>query len=154
MSLDGVIQAVLDVFNDSRSSHTPSFIGEKYIAQHDTPPRLVWVPSSDFFGAPVQIGANPKTYATRFAGVDCAVWGEDLATTEEMVNDLIVAIHRACISRGNYELRGGEWTTAGELTNNGIVFMLHLVIQVPIVGPPALPIRPQTETSRPHLRLL
>ncbi len=151
MALDELIHAVVKTFNDARPFRTPSFIGEKHIAQHDTPPRLVWVPSADSFGPPVQVGANPKSYATRVAGVDCAVWGEDLAKTEEMVNDLIVALHRECMSRGNYELRGGEWITAGELTNNGIVFLLHLAIAVPIVGRPATPVRPQTETTRGRL---
>jgi tetrahydromethanopterin S-methyltransferase subunit B len=99
----------------------------------------------------VKVGANPKSYATRVAGVDCAVWGEDLAKTEQMVNDLIVALHRECMSRGNYELRGAEWVTAGELTNNGIVYLLRLAIDIPIVGPPAIPVRPQTETS--HFRV-
>ena len=99
----------------------------------------------------MQVGANPKSYATRVAGVDCAVWGEDLAKTEEMVNDLIVALHRECMSRGNYELRGAEWITTGELTNNGIVYLLRLAIFVPIVGVPAIPVRPRTETSHIHL---
>jgi hypothetical protein len=151
MALDTLIHDVVSAFNDARPAIIPSFIGEKHIAQHDTPPRLVWVPFADTFGPPVQVGANPKSYATRVAGVDCAVWGEDLAKTEEMVNDLIVALHRECVSRGNYELRGGEWITAGELTNNGIVYLLHLAIDVPIVGKPAIPVRPKTEASDYHL---
>jgi len=150
MSLDAVIHAVVQAFNDGRQVRTPSFIGEKYIAQNDTPPRLVWIPTTDSFGPPVQVGANPKSYATRAAGVDCAVWGEDLAKTEEMANDLIVAIHQQCKSRGNYDVRGAEWVTAGELTNNGIVYLLHLAIDIPIVGKPAIPVRPQTETSSFH----
>ena len=151
MALDGIIHAVVKAFNDARPHRIPSFIGEKYVAQNDTPPRLVWIPSTDSFGPPVQVGANPKSYATRVAGVDCAVWGEDLGRTEEMVNDLIVALHRECMSRGNYELRGAEWITAGELTNNGIVYLLRLAIFIPIVGAPAIPVRPRTETSHIHL---
>jgi len=146
MALDAIIHAVVKAFNDARQHRIPSFIGEKFIAQNDTPPRLVWIPTADSFGPPVKVGANPKSYATRVAGVDCAVWGEDLAKTEEMVNDLIVALHQQCLSRGNYELRGAEWSTAGELTNNGIVYLLRLAIDIPIVGVPAVPVRPQTET--------
>ena len=85
MGLDVIIHAVAKAFNDGRQFRTPSFIGEKYIAQNDTSPRLVWVPTTDSFGPPVQVGANPKSYATRVAGVDCA-------KTEDMANDLIVAI--------------------------------------------------------------
>jgi len=146
VALDGLIHAVVKAFNDERPHRIPSFIGEKYIAQNDTPPRLVWIPTTASFGPPVQVGANPKSYATRVAGVDCAVWGEDLAKTEEMVNDLIVAIHQQCRSRGNYELRGAEWVTAGEFLNNGIVYLLRLAIEIPIVGRPAAVTRPQTET--------
>ena len=151
MPLDSIIHDVVTAFNDGRRQPVPSFIGEKYIAQHDTPPRLVWLPTSDSFGPPVQVGANPKSYATRVAGVDCAVWGEDLAKTETMINDLIVALHRECVSRGNYELRGAEWVTAGELTNNGIVYLLRLAIYIPIVGTPAIPVRPKTEMTSVHL---
>jgi hypothetical protein len=151
MALHEIIHAVVKAFNDTGPLRIPSFVGEKYIAQNDTPPRLVWIPTTDSFGPPVQVGANPKSYATRVAGVDCAVWGEDLAKTEEMANDLIVAIHQQCKSRGNYEVRGAEWVTAGELTNNGIVYLLHLAIDIPIVGRPAIPVRPQTETSSYHV---
>ena len=151
MALAKIIETVVAAFNDGRTPPVQSFIGEKYIAQNDTPPRLVWIPTTDTFGPPVKVGANPKAYATRVAGVDCAVWGEDLGKTEQMVNDLIVALHRECLSRGNYELRGAEWITAGELTNNGIVYLLRLAIDIPIVGPPAIPVRPQTETSHFHL---
>ena len=149
--LDAIIHAVVKAFNGARPFATASFIGEKYIAQNDRPPRLVWIPTTDSFGPPVQVGANPKSYATRVAGVDCAVWGEDLAKTEDMANDLIVAIHQQCKSRGNYEVRGAEWVTAGELTNNGIVYLLHLAIDIPIVGKPAIPVRPRTETSSYHV---
>ena len=151
MALDRLIHAVVKEFNDARPHRVPSFVGEKYIAQHDTPPRLVWIPTTDSFGPPVKVGANPRSYATRVAGVDCAVWGEDLGKTEEMGNDLIVALHRVCVSRGNYELRGAEWVTAGEFLNNGIVYLLRLAFEIPIVDRPAAVARPQSETTLPRL---
>jgi hypothetical protein len=147
MAVAKIIDTVVGTFNAGRPRPVPSFIGEKYIAQNDTPPRLVWIPTADSFGPPVKVGANPKSYATRTAGLDCAIWGPDLATTEAMANDLIVALHQQCLSRGNYELRGAEWITAGELTNNGIVYLLHLAIDIPIVGVPAVPVRPQSDSS-------
>jgi hypothetical protein len=145
--LDRIIHEVVHAFNGARPFATASFIGEKYIAQNDTPPRLVWIPTSDTFNPPVFVGANPKCYATRVAGVDCAVWGGKVAEAEEMANDLIVAIHEQCRSRGNYELRGAEWITAGEFMNNGVVYLLHLAFEIPVVGRPATVTRPETETQ-------
>ena len=79
MALHAIIHEVVKAFNDSRQIRTASFIGEEHIAQNDTPLRLVWIPTTDSFAPPVQVGANPKSYATRGASVDCAVWGEEMA---------------------------------------------------------------------------
>ena len=108
MALAEIIETLVAAFNDARPRPIPSLVGEMKIAQNETPQRLVWIPTPHSFGPPVKVGANPKSYATRVAGVDCAVWGEDLAKTEQMVNDLIGALHREGMSRGSREVASGS----------------------------------------------
>jgi hypothetical protein len=124
----------------------PSFVGEKYEAGHGTPPRLVWVPTDDTFGAPVKIGANPKAVRTRHAGADCIVWGGSLAATEQLVNDLVYAAHKA-LQHAWYSVDHGRWDSKGELTNQGIACVLGWTFQIPIVGPAAVATTPETYTT-------
>jgi len=136
MGLDAIIHAVVKAFNGARPFATASFIGEKYIAR--TTRRLAWSgsPLGHLRPAGLRRG-QPEVLRHARRGVDCAVWGGKVAEAEEMANDLIVAIHEQCRSRGNYELRGAEWITAGEFMNNGVVYLLHLAFEIPIIGRPA-----------------
>lgn len=121
----------------THTAPVPSFVGEKYEAEHGTPPRLVWVPTDDTFGPPVKTGAsggvNPKSVRTRLAGVDCHIWAADLAAAEQIINDLVFAAHKA-LKHGWYEPQAGHWKTAGELQNQGIGYVLPFILQIPIVG--------------------
>lgn len=145
MALADFIGDVVAHLNTGRDEPIPSYLGEKYKAQNDAPPRLVWVPTSDTFGPAVRIGANPKSVANRVAGVECRIWGATLADTEALLNDVLVAARR--MGGGLLEMRGGEWQTEGELANEGFLYVMSLAVQIPVTEPAAVAITPETYTT-------
>ncbi len=126
----------------------PSYIGEMYVNQNDSPPRLVWIPTTDSFGPPVRIGQTPRALRGRVAGLDCAVWGPidqpspadplaDLTGTEELLRQVVVALHQEMRARfgdgETLDISGAEWLQPGQITNRGMVCLLRLALKVPVL---------------------
>lgn len=126
----------------------PFFVGEMYINQNDSPPRLVFVPTFDRFDAPLRVGEKRRALKTRVAGLECAVWGPitppvpadpllDFAGTEELVRELVVALAqelRARFGEGEQlELTSSEWMTPGQITSLGMVCVIRFSLKVPVL---------------------
>lgn len=147
--LADIITNVLSRLNAGRVTQLASKVGERFLWENDAHTRIVWVPADDSFGPAVQVGGQPRAVATRVAGVEVHVWAPDLAEAETLVNDLVVAWHAA--TGGHYDLRGGEWKTAGELMNDGIGYLLRLTAHLPVVRAAPAKVRPETTTSTTDL---
>lgn len=143
--LADIITNVLTRLNAGRATPLALKVGERHIGENDAHTRIVWVPSEDTFSPAVQVGGMPRAVATRVAGVEAHVWAADMAETEDLVNDLVVAWHAA--TGGHYDLRGGEWKTAGELMNDGSAYLLRLTAHLPVVRAAPAQVRPETTTS-------
>lgn len=125
-------------FEASASIPVPHFVGEACRAQHDAPPRIVWVPTRDSYGAARRIGQEERAFRTRLSGWEVDVWDVTMDAAETLVNDLHVAIHRVVLNLWGspllYEVTGGTWLTAGEVAALGYCCRLDVVFSIP-VGP-------------------
>lgn len=112
-------------------SATAELGAEHWIAE-GTPPRVVWVPTSDRFDPPAQEHRQYRAYRTRVAGVELRIWGADIGAVETLVNELIVAIHDN--ARGAYELGAGRWDgqDGAELLELGRAYVLSLTFRIPV----------------------
>jgi len=114
-----------------------SLIGPEHLKAHDSPPRVIWVPSRDRYGPPESTGANPRQLRTRLAGCEVHVWGRDYEATEELLNLLQAAIHY--VAYGCYQLDQGEagWLALeGPLQNLGRAYVFHVVFKIPVTDAP------------------
>ncbi len=144
--LADTIGAIITQANVGRTPALALLIGEKHKAENGVPPRIVWVPVSESFGPAKKIGGNPRAVRTRLATVECEVWGADLATTEQMINDIIFAAHTA-LGHGWYEVQSGRWKTEGELRALGYECALTWTFEIPVVGTAATATTPETYTT-------
>jgi len=104
-------------------------IGAQNVAAQDTPPRVVWVPTSDSYtGARLQ-RTEPRPVKTRNAGLSVHCWAGDLAATAELVNDVVAALHQT--AWGNYQIKSGTWVEAA-LAAKGMAYVIELTIEIPI----------------------
>lgn len=155
------------------SAPITSILGEQGEGQNDAPPRLVWVPTRDTFGAATRIGPAPqgRSVRARHASVDCHVWGPavipaagvdqaaaNLSAAEQILNDLLAAVHeelrgglapdgRTWWSRGcAYELGAAAWQTKGTLMQHGCECIVEITFALPVLEPAPARVVPQTIT--------
>jgi hypothetical protein len=147
MALADIISAVNTDLNTGRPVQVTVAVGERFLQEYASPPRVVWIPSSDSFVAPMKMGRSPRALWDRKPGVAVHVWAAgavqanaalqsvaDLAATEGLVNDLVASIHRVVkAAHGFYELSGAEWITAGQVEARGLACVLSLSFLVPVV---------------------
>lgn len=110
-----------------------SKFGGELKAEHDVPPRIIWVPTADAYGPAKLKNVEPRPIRTRLAGCTAFIWGADVATTETLVNDTIAALHKTAY--GNYEIRSGQWLDAAKV-QKGRAYMLEFTIEIPITLAP------------------
>ncbi len=108
-------------------------IGEENLAKEGTPPRVVWVPTSDRFVAPTERGATTqRSLHTRQAGVDVHLWGADFAGAESLLAAFVYALRQ--VVGANYLVTSGQWF-GQRLQAHGRIYVLSLVIGVPLAEP-------------------
>src|SRR6185369_12970244 len=114
MSLAAIITAVVaDLAETLPGVTVASRIGERWAATHeDPPPRLVWAPKQDAFGASENINENPRQLWTCATRVVVHVWGADdgaggSGPTETLKNALCASLYR--VAHGYVDLVGGSW---------------------------------------------
>jgi hypothetical protein len=114
-----------------------SRVGERWAATHeDAPPRLVWAPKQDSFGAPENNSENPRQLWTCATRVVVHVWGAEdgsggFGPTETLKNALLASLYRVC--HGYVDLVGGAWASEdGRIGDHGQVYLLELEFRIPI----------------------
>lgn len=159
-----LIQAVVARFN-AETGRTgllgalppvPLFIGEQYLNQNDSPPRIVAVPTQDNFGPPMRIGMDQRSLRTCHNGWEIGLWGPDALASpsnaltdfevvRRMRDDFVVALHRELRGRfgesgasvhlqpQDFELRGAKWSTPGQLTALGFVVIFDVSFKTPVL---------------------
>lgn len=104
-------------------------IGDYKRQQNARPPRYVWVPTGDTFVAPERSQRLLRHLYTRVAGVDCHLWGADLADAEERLEALVAACHATANTA--FELRGAEWDRA-QVNEAGQLVIVSMRWRIPI----------------------
>ena len=111
------------------------FTGAEHLRKHGAPPRIVWTPGRrETIGPAAKGGWNPRPLRTRNAALDAHCWGADLASTEQLLNDVVAAVH--AVAHGAYQTPGVEWFGVdGDVVKVGFVAVVSFTFEVPIVAP-------------------
>lgn len=129
-----------------------AYIGEEHAAKHNSPPRLIFIPTSDTFSGAKLQKVEPRPVRTRVANVSVHVWARhdgplrtpiaaplplsatdaglaDLEATERLLNDLVAGIHQAAY--GNYQAVGCRWVVpaTGQL---GRACIFDFTLEIPV----------------------
>jgi hypothetical protein len=113
------------------------YIGEDFLAQHQDPPRIVWVPREEDLIGGQGLGGNgfttPGPLWAREVSVEVNIWGSDLEMTEDLYEYVIQACHRLFV--GCYKPLRGEWIKSGD-TLMGVQYALNIQFLIPVTRRP------------------
>lgn len=98
---------------------TPIYLGTEYLAEHNAPPRIVMVPTTESYtmaAKPVGKGeSNLKPLWSRKTRVSFYLWASSYDTVDGLITELATAINKvappAVFLEGSYEVAG--WASAG-----------------------------------------
>lgn len=108
----------------------PLYLGRRHLSEHDVPPRLVLVPTTDSYSWPERkSGDHGRPLFTRQAGYELIVWGRDIDETERAVGDVLAALYR--VIGASLRLEGGSWSEDQWLTM-GYAYTLQFAIASPV----------------------
>ncbi len=116
-------------------------IGDEYAEETGAPPRLTLVPMMETYASPCGPGGNPRPLHDRFVACEVIVWGSTLANTEGLVDQFIIALHRAVKdtstaphSRGGaYRMGKGRWDRTTNLDKLGFQYRLGVELVIPVL---------------------
>lgn len=134
------IKAFHDVVEAALVNVAPSYLGRRYIAEHATPPRYVWVPAARRYIPPRRTQGVTRASTEALQLIQVHIWGKDHDQAELLESALITALRLPEVCNGaNYELQAGDWVdpslvTAGEV----LVVPLVLPVKVPRVHLPTV----------------
>jgi len=111
------------------------FLGSKFLAVQDRPPRIVFVWTGAKYGPPVTAGADPKQLWTRSLVFRVHCWGADEDDAEALAGQVEVAIHQ--MASPSYELHTGECPDevangGGNLSLKGFRYLFLATIDTPV----------------------
>lgn len=140
---DAIMPAVLTAIPG-----TTSEVSTRGLPEHASPPRVIWVPGDDEWGAaqkrPRGGYASGKSLATCHAGVDLHCWGATRPDTWALVR----AVVRSLVTHlgGAAEvcrIRRGRWIAVTGAATHGEAYVLSIAVAMDV---PALPDPPATTT--------
>lgn len=116
-------------------------IGDAFAEETGAPPRIVLVPASETYQAPTGPGGNPRPLRDRFVTCEVIFWGLTLADTEGLIDQFIIALHRAVKDTstaphargGSYALGRGRWMRRTNLEAYGIQYRLEVTLVIPVL---------------------
>lgn len=146
-TIDGLYDAVMADVVAAIPAAT-SEVSTRGLPEYASPPRVVWVPSEDEWGAPQKRPragyASGRSLATCFAGIDLHCWGATRGDTWTLVR----AVVRALVTRlGGADavsrIRRGRWIAVTGAMTHGEAYVLSIAVALDV---PALPDPPTTAT--------
>jgi hypothetical protein len=109
-------------------------LGPEALAQHDSPPRVVVVPSGDTFGGSDQNGANPRPIRQRDLGLEWHVWGFSYDYAMQLADQVMIAIDIAV--PGLWQVSNGKWPKGTYVNVHGREYTFITTIELPVVQTP------------------
>lgn len=102
---------IVELFNELQMRlppGTPLYLGRQYVAQHDTPPRLVLYPIGERFIPPDRAQLQPgRALWSREVAFELHVWGNDYAQCESMLAEIVTALQG--IGGTSFQLINATW---------------------------------------------
>ncbi len=116
-------------------------IGDEFAEETGAPPRITIVPLAETYAPPTGPGGNPRPLMDRFVACEVIVWGLTLADTEGLVDQFVIALHRAVKdtsttphSRGGaYRMGKGRWDRTTNLEKHGFQYRLGVELVIPVL---------------------
>jgi hypothetical protein len=146
-TIDGLHAAVMaDVI--AAIPTATSEVSTRGLPEHGSPPRVIWVPGDDEWGAPQKRPragyATGRSLATCVAGVDLHCWG----ATRNDTWTLVRAVVRALVTRlggaeSSARIRRGRWVAVTGAMTAGEAYVLSIAVALDV---PALPDPPTSAT--------
>ena len=129
-----------------------------------SPPRIVWRPTRDAFGAPQKVARshNGRSVLTRMAGATLDVWGAgtapgitpavtDIAATESLVARLVRALRNTGGPAPFLVIAAGQWVENPGQTALGDAYALSITVAIDVPQLTVPTVRPTTATIiQPH----
>lgn len=133
---------------------TWSHLNATHLNEAAVPPRIVWVPLSESFGAPQGQGgdgvSSPRPVATRISAMEMHLWAAadpqtgsvaqndaDQDACELLLNAFMWAVHS--VTHGSYQWGSqGRWSRAnveGQILTLGVAYILPVMFYIPVVRP-------------------
>ena len=118
--------------------HLSVLIGERYLGENATPPRVVWVPTRDTFGPPMPgVGTEgTKQVMTVWAEYDVHCWGASIDEARELMLEVLLAGYHNT-GRTYFSAPGSTWLTDGQIANNGVVAVLNVKMALGVADRPS-----------------
>ena len=133
------IAEIMAAVNAGRAgdAQLPVLIGERDLASHGTPPRVVWVPTRDTFGPPVPgVGAvTVQQVMTLYAEYDVHCWGASIDDARALMVEVVLAGFR-CAGR-YFAATGAQWVIEGEVEHLGAVAVLAVKLAMGVSDRPS-----------------
>lgn len=114
--------------------------GTKDINEHDSAPRVVWVPVAASHTAAEKQTTNGKSVLTRNPTVVAHCWGASFDELEELVHQVILAVHGS--ARADASHLGEEWPPE-MVTHHGCVALVKFSVKVPVLKAPLQVVQPR-----------
>lgn len=117
--------AITGLGPDGATSVSLSYaVGRRYLAQHGTPPRVVWVLGN---GSPTpavktSFPGGRRALITRNPVLSAACWGRDLDAASDLASAVVAAMQRRY--GGSVRFLGEDWNTEPAATDYGEVVVL------------------------------
>ena len=111
-------------------------LGEEFLHQDSSPPRIVMIPDVDEFGErdSSYMGGNVKLFhpiATRIIRMEAHIWGRDFDEADNLINQLYASGHH--VAAGVWRIVEGAWNRDSELAKAGREYVALCEIKCPVM---------------------
>jgi hypothetical protein len=115
-------------------------IGPQYAQETGAPPRYTLVQLAETYAPPYAPGGNPRPLWDRHVMAEVQMWGTSVSTVEGMIDQWIIAMHRAAKDtstdphmRGSvYKMGRGRWDQTTYLDKMGALYVLGIEFLIPV----------------------
>lgn len=127
---------------------TVSEVSTRGLPENGKPPRVIWVPGDDEWGAPQKRPrggyASGKSLATCHAGIDLHCWGQTRTDTWTLVRAVVRSLIKHLGGASEvFRVRRGRWIAVTGVMTRGEAYVLSIEVAMDV---PALPDPPATAT--------
>lgn len=130
------------------------YFGKKYLFENSSPPRIVWVPTSDPIGRAEAVTAPDYPYKavrTRQAMLDAHIWGVSYDQAEAMLHNLVSAL--AVNFSAVCQIGQAQWLEDGQAAwfTLGWATILPIGFSIPVLDEQiAIPTTPEEASEQPE----